>query len=201
MRQVTTTETVYKFSELSDEAKEKALEYFRSQVFTDSYDYECVLEHAKEVAKLLGIDVENIYFSGFASQGDGASFTGYYRYSKGALQAIKKEYTQATELHRIAAELQDIQRRNFYGLRASISTSGRYCHEYSMRISADYYGNNDNFRISDETEEDLLEALRDFARWIYKQLETEYEWLCSEKGITENIDANEYEFTEDGAIY
>ena len=46
----------------------------------------------------------------------------------------------------------------------------------------------------------VLEALRDFNRWIYKQLETEYEYLISEKQIEESIRANEYEFTEDGSI-
>ncbi len=41
-------------------------------------------------------------------------------------------------------------------------------------------------------------ALRDFADWIYSQLEKEYEYQMSNECVDENIRANEYEFTEEG---
>jgi hypothetical protein len=35
-------------------------------------------------------------------------------------------------------------------------------------------------------------------KWMYRQLEAEYEYLTSDEAITETIRSNEYEFTEDG---
>ena len=55
---------VYTFDELSALGKEKALEKFREH----NLDYEwwdCVYEDAKEVGSLMGIEIGNIYFSGF----------------------------------------------------------------------------------------------------------------------------------------
>jgi hypothetical protein len=37
-------------------------------------------------------------------------------------------------------------------------------------------------------------------RWIYRQLEREYEWLMSDEQVDESIRINEYEFTEEGKL-
>lgn len=44
----------------------------------------------------------------------------------------------------------------------------------------------------------MLEALRDLARWLNRQLQTEYDHLTSDETIEEGIIANEYTFTESG---
>mgnify|MGYP003909821093 CR=1 FL=1 len=41
-------------------------------------------------------------------------------------------------------------------------------------------------------------ALRDLARWLYRQLEAEYDHLTSDETIEEGIIVNEYTFTESG---
>ena len=41
-------------------------------------------------------------------------------------------------------------------------------------------------------------ALRDLARWLYRQLEAEYYHLASDEAIEEGIIVNEYTFTEAG---
>ena len=76
----------------------------------------------------------HIYFSGFWSQGDGASFEGTYAYARGAARAIRAHAPKDAELHAIADALADVQRPNFYQLGADIRQSGRYCHEYTMAI-------------------------------------------------------------------
>lgn len=43
-----------------------------------------------------------------------------------------------------------------------------------------------------------MEALRDLARWLYRQLEREYDYLTSDEAVDEAIVANEYSFTVDG---
>lgn len=46
--------------------------------------------------------------------------------------------------------------------------------------------------------DDLRECLADFSRWIYRNLEKEYDYQNSDEAVEEAIIANEYEFTEDG---
>ena len=52
-----------------------------------------------------------------------------------------------------------------------------------------------------EAEDDIKEIARDFMRWIYKRLESEYEYSVSDEAVEENIITNEYEFTEDGEFH
>jgi hypothetical protein len=51
---------------------------------------------------------------------------------------------------------------------------------------------------TDDAEEIVTEALRVLARWLYRQLQVEYDHLTSDKVIEEEIIVNEYTFTETG---
>ena len=63
---MTTVETkVYAYAELSENAKEKAREWYANGDWRDSKD---TIDACKEAIKLLGIDAEHIYFRGFNSQ-------------------------------------------------------------------------------------------------------------------------------------
>ena len=138
-----------------------------------------------------------IWFKGFWSQGDGACFESRYSYRKGAPRRIREYAPQDAELHRIADALQAVQRRNFYELCADLSHRGRYYHEYCMAISVE----RDSPTYQDMTvdaEGLLIEALRDLARWLYRQLEREYDYLTSDEGVDGAIVANRYTFTEAG---
>lgn len=67
--------TVYKFSELEGRAKDKASEKMREWITNHDW-WEGVYEWAKEDGAKRGFEIEDIRFSGFWSQGDGASWTG-----------------------------------------------------------------------------------------------------------------------------
>lgn len=128
----------------------------------------------KQAAATMGIDIGDIRFSGFWSQGDGASFTGSYAYVKGAAAAIRREYPTETELHRIADALQRVQRSQFYQLSATVTQSGRYVHEMTMSVDVDRTDGVDaDLRDAVDT---VTGAMRDLARWIYRALESEYEY-------------------------
>jgi len=193
MREITTK--VYTFDELSDDAKEKAREWFRQDVFTDSNDWEFVYEDAKEIASMFGLDIQKIYFTGFASQGDGACFEGEYSFRPGGLKAVKDHAPQDTELHNIIEALQDIQRRNFYQLAATTTHSGHYYHSGYMTVDIERKDGKD---WSDGARDEIKDQLRNFADWIYYQLEAEYDYQMSDEAVDENIRINEYEFTEKG---
>ena len=93
--------------------------------------------------------------------------------------------------------MQAIQRRNFYQLAAEANHRGRYYHEYTMSVDV----TRDSLTWqppTEDAEEIVTEALRDLARWLYRQLETEYDHLTSDEAIEEGIIVNEYTFTEGG---
>lgn len=204
MRTETIIREIFTFDELSDEAKEKARDWWRE----GGLDYEwwdCAYGDFDTVAKLLGIDIDRkgkhtpaIFFSGFWSQGDGACFEGEYRYQKGSVKAIEEYAPKDTTLLQIAKDLQLAQSRQFYKLRATVKSGWRGCASYNASIEV--YHDDDRYRDIADAEEGVKEALRDFMNWMYRRLEAEYDWLNSDENVDEAIRCNEYEFTEDGRI-
>lgn len=203
----TIEKTIFKFSELTERAKDRAREWWRQD---QDFDLECTIDDAATLADLFGLDIRKktvrlmngktrqepaVFWSGFWSQGDGASFEGYYSYSKGSFDAVKSYAPQDTKLHAIVQRLQKVQARNFYRLEADITQSGRYVHEMTMRFDV---SRTDYKSVSVDDGEELRDCLRDFARWIYRALEAEYEYQSSDDVVDELIEANGYEFDEEG---
>ena len=136
-------------------------------------------------------------FRGFPAKGDGASFEGRYSHAKGAAKAIRAHAPRDAELHRIADALQAVQKQNFWQLNASIRQRRRYCHEYTMAIEVER--DSPNWQpMTDGAAGAVIEALRDLARWLYRQLRSEYEHQTSDDAVDEIVDANELTFTADG---
>lgn len=187
--------TVFQFDELSDTAKDVAREWFRNGNGNDDW-YDSVYEDATECGKLIGITIDKIYFSGFSSQGDGACFEGRYSYVKGAVKAIAGHAPQDAKLHAIAASLQETQRKAFYRLEAKVKHSGHYYHEHCTSIET-FNGVTGDY-ATPEQDSEITESLRDFMRWIYRQLENEWNYINSNESVDESIRINEYTFTEDG---
>jgi hypothetical protein len=203
--------TVYQFHELSDAAKEKARSWYRELGAHDDW-WDAVYEDFERICDILGIHLKTtpvrlmgggtrqkpcIWFSGFWSPGDGACFEGYLSHAKGAAVRIRDYASTDATLHGIADRLQAIQRRNFFQLAAKISHSGRYYHEYTM--SVDVTRDSPTWQPpTEDAEEILTEALRDMARWLYRQLRAEYDHLTSDEAIEEEMIVNEYTFTEAG---
>lgn len=203
--------TVYELHELSDEAKEQARAWFREGV--GGWDWhDCVYDDFEEVCRILGIELRTctvrlmgggtrqkpcIWFSGFSSQGDGACFEGIYAYAKGAARRIREYAPQDDELHRIADRLFEIERANFFQLRADATHRGRYCHAYCMDISVE----RDSPVYQDITvgaEDIVIGCLRDLANWLYRRLENEWDHMMSDEYVDEGIAANGYTFTDRG---
>jgi len=185
--------TVYQFNELSERAKDNARQWFRDVSANDDW-YDSTFEDVKECGKLIGITIDKIYFRGFWSQGDGACFEGSYSYAKAAPATIAA-YTGGNEtLVRIAKELLEVQRKAFYRLTATVKHSGRYYHEYCTDI--DVYNNGE---IADNVTDEIISTLlRDFMRWIYRELEKAYNDYMSNETVDDNIRCNEYTFDING---
>ncbi len=203
--------TVYYLEELSESAKDSAREWYRTRAFYYEW-YSFLFEDFDAICEILGVHLKSrpvrlmgggtrqdpcIWFTGFWSQGDGASFEGSYSYANGAAAAIRAYAPLDDRLHQIADDLAAVQRRNFYQLSAEIGKQGRYCHEYCMAIAV----TRDSPVWQDMTadaEDVVIEALRDLARWLYRKLEAEYDYLSSDDVVDDSISESGFTFTGDG---
>jgi len=201
---------VYKFAELSEEAQQAVIER-RQQSNGEFFDgADCVYDDACTIAELFGLEIAarywknshgfegstpTIYYSGFSSQGDGACFEGSYRYKKGALRAVKEYASQDTELHSIVEALQRAQAANFYKVVATCKHSGHYYHSGCMEVSVEHA--DDSYRDV-KNEDDFIQALREFADWIYSRLESAYDYETSEENAREYLENGDAEYTADG---
>ena len=203
--------TVYQFPELSDPAKDKARAWYRGLGPHDDW-WDAVYDDFERVCEILGIRLKTravrlmgggtrqkpcVWFSGFCSQGDGACFEGRVSHAKGSAKRIREYAPQDATLHGIADRLQAVQRRNFYQLTAEATHRGRYYHEYCITVEVMRDSPTGQEPASD-SEGIVSEALRDLARWLYRQLEVEYDHLTSDEAVEEGIVINEYTFTEEG---
>ena len=210
MRRVVET-LVYGIEELPETARESARAWYREACLDHDW-YDFVFEDFETVCRILGVtlatspvrlygggtrDKPQIFWTGFHSQGDGASFYGDYSHARGAARAIRAHAPKDTELHRIADALQAVQRRNFYQLNASIRQQGRYCHEYCMAIEVER--DSPTWQPpTDDAEDTVIEALRNLARWLYRQLRSKYEHQTSDDAIDEIVADNGWTFGADG---
>lgn len=221
---------VYTYGELSDRAKEKARDWLREANAGDNFFAEFITDDFLEALKALGFDVlerrgnyldprdpranrNTIEWSGFWSQGDGASFSGSWRardcdpaellFNRPATYEHdgKTETSKSNaELHRIAAKILEVKTAGASYAKFIKSNRGHF-----MRIDECEW--TDGMPCESMSpgklqtrEEELEQAARDLADMFYCDLEAEYEYQNSDEQIAESIEANGYEFTEDGRI-
>lgn len=208
-----------KLNELSPQAQERAYQdWVRDEPHYDWWDivYEMKIEDGKE----RGLEIRQINFSGFSSQGDGACWQGYILLPE-FLDWADKQEPPAIDRHlsnllRAAAENELCENS------IKVSSRGSYSHEMTMLLeygfSLDYNAHDVELKTGffagmteedfealilphyDEIDKALLEAARDFARDIYKALEDEHDYLTSEDHFREMAEINEWEFNEEGEM-
>lgn len=215
-RTETVTRTLFKFEELSDKAKEKARDWWReteNELFGHEYP-NFMTEDWVSVGEALGFTFKmhkvipyggekfaryepNIWWS-MHTQGSGVCFEGSYQHKKGgAWKALKKHAPQDEKLAEIAANLDNLQRLNTWGVGAKITAGDRhYTHEHSVDIELVRVRAGSELPIKNEDE--FKEAFRDLMRWMRDSLNAEYTHRMSDESVDESMDCNGYEFTEDG---
>lgn len=213
------TETQLTVSQLSPSAFERAYEDWRRD--GPHYDWwNSIYEMKIEDGKARGFEIKSISFSGFWSQGDGASWVGYILLPEFLDWQDKQEKPPLTmhqsNLIRAAVE-NDLCENSI-----KVDTRGNYCHEMTMYLTygfgVDYNSPVEELDTGffagmsqedfaelvrphmDSVDEALLEAARDYARDIYKALEEEHEHLTSEESFREQAESNEWLFTEEGEM-
>jgi len=187
---------VYEFSELNDKAKERARNRWREE-----YEFSPDLEGVKSIAEILGISDIDISYAGFSHQGDGASFTGFYSYRANSCSDIRRLAPKDKELHRIADTLEFAQNINENKLQARIRRSEhRYLHEYTVCIDVHRTDGKD-IVYCDVAFDATDDGLQSFMRWIYKEIQDQYEYSVSDEQIDENFTEIGYEFDRNGNVF
>lgn len=185
------------FKDLPEERKQRLRDEYREvNVYDDWYEY--VYDWAKDDAAKFGLDIAYIYFSGFWSQGDGASFSGRLQFKECLDSELPDEvrdsvYAPLKETN----ALLNILDRDVY-LAISVGCEGRYSHEGTMSFEWFDIYNDEQLEIIYTCEEKVQEALRDYARWLYRTLEEEYEYLTSDEAIDQYL--NDQDYNDEGEM-
>ena len=189
---------VYKFSELSDEAKEKAIEHCRQINVEDTDWYEFVYEGWYALLKSYGFTDAKIYFSGFFSQGDGACFDARIDIKKAFKKYTLKSLLTGNKVKHARAIANYI---DSYCSARIITVNYHYNHERTRRIESSIDRDLPRLNVAVEKFFDWMEEKRlELCRKIYKSLEENYNYLTSDEVVIEAIEANEYEFTSEGKM-
>jgi hypothetical protein len=140
----------------------------------------------------------NISFSGFYSQGDGASFTGSVDILKWLKNKNDPKYTRIVKLleNNRTTELD-------YG--AVITRHGHYYHERSTSLNLTWYPGKvydmpNLISLLEDLEKDIDEDIVAQSIAIYRDLENEYNYLTSDEQVRDTLEINEYEFDQNGKI-
>lgn len=167
----------------------------------DWWDY--TYDYWKSRLERMGVDVDEINFSGFWCQGDGASFTGSI--NSRALKRFMRIHGMRERYRAIYTVLDHLD-----GWVNIYHTGHRYYHSYTVATESRL----DEPTWIDYDTEDLREALvlelyneamlhwtdfddevenilRGYMDTIYRDLEKEYDHLTSDEAVAEAIEANE----------
>lgn len=223
---VTITKTVYTFGELlqanekkkkvSDLAVGKARQWLQEGV-TDDHWHEFLLGDWKTALGSVGFLDAEINFSGFHSQGDGASFTSavdletLIRFMSNPPEASNgvwvnngKEVWGPWIVHKAGGVRSN---KKFGVLLRAIDKcnmkverkSHHYSHEKTCGLDADCLASG---KVTEATWKDFVEAVeelrKDLCRAIYKDLNGEYEFLSSDEQLIQSSEANDWTFDESG---
>lgn len=187
---------VFTLNELPESVQEKAHARYLSSG-EQWIEYDSTIETTKTALAFLGVDVEHVYFSGFSSQGDCACYVGSVRaYPKGGLSALRAEFPESTELHKLAKAYVNAMANDFYQVRGTIRQSGHYYHSNCTAFSLSH--DLDMYRPIHEDE--IISALRACMDYTYKELEKEYDYQTSFEHFKQLSEANDWHFESDGTM-
>jgi hypothetical protein len=169
--------------------------------------YEWTIDDFKAQMLGVGIEVDQVYFSGFSSQGDGACFEGSVA-----------DWPLFLRSHGYDVDVLSAHARANWSF--SVKQRGHYNHEnctnfdYGLPHPDDRYVADESFTqmyypgkdrdtiaatawlailrnsIASGVEDEFIEVFKDYMRQVYSDLESEYDYLTSEEAVWEAIVAN-----------
>jgi len=213
MKQITIN--VYTYAELlklgNQNAINRATEWLQECATMDNW-YEYTFDTWKSALDQIGFENAAIQFSGFWSQGDGASFTADIDVEKlAAFLSTDIAPTDCIEgddyrpwIVRVCGKPTNYRYAYFtdIGLYGKVErTSHQDSHENTCRASIEYQEPREHAALEavvGEFEKDAENLRYKLCRAIYADLEAGYEYLTGEESLRELAEANEYMFRIDG---
>lgn len=200
---------LFTFKELGRLAKQRALTEFRAVNVEFNWwndEYEDFMNLCQTLA--ITVDRERIHFRGFYSQGDGASFTAIADLPE-LVKAIEKEaWKQYAPLDELKFPALRIDRRvrvllNNRSLDSGVTIKGGrgYWVKAATGIFITTKGDRSHDNIFGELEKLdawLQQVADNLNAYLYKKLQSQYEFLTSDTAVKESILFNEYLFSADG---
>jgi len=192
----------YSWDELSDQAKRKAIDNNRDINIDNTHWHNDVINDATEDLYNDGVEDVEILYSGFHSQGDGASFTGRVRDPKKWLKVIGMENIPEEVADLVYARIDRRTSRYYHELTVDLHFEFETddpvvtCYPFGPEIPMEY----DLDEIQREIEEKGDKWIKSTCRKIYSDLEKEYQSLTSDDAVEDALIANDYEYDEDGNI-
>lgn len=185
---------MFKFADLSAEAKATAIDANRYVLVVDNFWSEFLVDDFVEELENIGFRDVEINWSGFSSQGDGASFTSGWINIEKFLRSQKcfskfRRYMPNGETLEYSAK---IERHN----------GSRYYHENSVYVS-------DSWDVVNTDKQEamihgILDIIGEFvkckSREIYRELEKAHDANTTDEAIADFLENNEYIFDEDGEM-
>lgn len=220
-------ERTYSFEELSPEAQEKALDKYRD-INVDYNDWHdtIITDFEEDLRDNFGFEDVKVQYSGFYSQGDGASFEGRCedqdKFMRNGLDITKstdlidmgeEKKSDDNDLVDLVGDLRNIgfdtrerySPDDFYF--SVVRTSSRYSHENTIEgeVELDEIDmDDDDDRDVDKMLEDLVDKTTEWARSkskeLYDSLYKYYEELQEDDAVKDTIIANDYKFDKEGNI-
>jgi len=154
------------------------------------------------------VDKKNIFFRGFYSQGDGSGFVAEIDLPvllDGIVNQKWKEYAPKLELD---LALPEIDRRVLKLIReGKLDTAPQITHphrgyyvkaELNENLPYSFHGYPQIEKQLDLLEDGLIKIAETLNRFLYKSLESEYEYQTAEQAVAGALEAREYWFTADG---
>ena len=216
----TKTITVYTYDELSDTAKDNV----RVKYIGPNVDLEYIIDDHKREGEELGFNIDDVSWSGFYSQGDGASWTGDIVLrtfiEQHMLDPEGKDYGSLItllELHNDGwiEERVSVSRRGFLANHSGTMQIDQVGYGYATAKEGDtinaasplqganvaelFEGIDIDMLLNDIYDAALIEAKK-YADKIYSALEEAYDYEMSDAHIAEIADINGWQFDETGKI-
>lgn len=197
METITKEYKVYEFDELSKKAQEKALDNHRDDEVQYWEWYHAVYDQWTEKLNTSGYLDIDISFSGFWSQGDGASFT--------AKSIDLVEWCKANKKTKKYAKLLNLIKNGTIDVRMWVERiDNHYSHYNTCDVKADVYGG-DHTQVHEDLfwslQKEIEEDREELSKELYKALEEEHEYLTSDDVIKDCFMTREMKFLEDGSDF
>lgn len=176
-------------------------EYWKWTGYAADHDWwDFIYDDFKADCALKGVQVDDIVFSGFWSQGDGAAFAGkVYVYEWMEIMKLDAQYPIAYLACKSDGSYVTLRRGSGYNMLSNLED-----HLYDSEPEGVFAGLDEmEWRELVEeqfdamsVESEILTYCEDLAKDLYKSLRDEYDHLTSEESFIESCECNEITFEE-----